>query len=129
MAPGREASLKRCAQVRHPVTAFAAALDGARADFGLGSVERPAAVRLKGRVVERNETPPSLFRRFQFDCYRDTRAFLERLSVLSKETGLYPDLGFGTTHVNVTLYGANGGVPGASEVDFASRAAALALPG
>jgi pterin-4a-carbinolamine dehydratase len=72
-------------------------------------------------------TPPSLFRRFQFDSYRDTRAFLERLAGLSKETGLYPDLGFGTTHVNVTVYGADGRAPGATEVDFASRATALAI--
>lgn len=74
-------------------------------------------------------TPPSLFRRFEFAGYRETRAFLERLGELSKETGLYPDLGFGTTHVNVTIYGPNGGVPGVQEVDFANRAAALALPG
>ena len=52
--------------------------------------------------------PPSLFRRFQFDSYRDTRAFLERLAALSEQTGLYPDLGFGTTHVNVTVYGKGG---------------------
>ncbi len=74
-------------------------------------------------------TPPSLFRRFQFDSYRDTRAFLERLAGLSEETGLYPDLGFGTTHVNVTLYGQGGQAPGADEVNFASRASALAMPG
>jgi len=71
------------------------------------------------------EHPPSLFRRFQFASYRDTRAFLERLAGLSKETGLYPDLGFGTTHVNVTVYGPNGGAPGTHEVDFAVRAGAL----
>ena len=74
-------------------------------------------------------TPQSLFRRFQFDCYRDTRAFLERLAALSEETGLYPDLGFGPTHVNVTIYGADGRAPGDREVAFASRAAALAFPG
>jgi len=74
-------------------------------------------------------TPPSLFRRFEFASYRDTRAFLERLGELSKETGLYPDLGFGTTHVNVTIYAPNGAVPGVDEVDFANRAAALAIPG
>ena len=74
-------------------------------------------------------TPPSLFRRFQFDCYRDTRAFLDRLAALSEETGLYPDLGFGTTHVNVTVYGTDGRPPGTREVDFAGRAAVLALPG
>lgn len=73
--------------------------------------------------------PPSLFRRFQFDSYGDTRAFLERLAALSKETGLYPDLGFGKTHVNVTVYGKDGRAPGDHEVDFASRATALAVPG
>lgn len=73
-------------------------------------------------------TPPSLFRRFQFSAYRDTRAFLERLAALSEETGLYPDLGFGPTHVNVTLYGREGRAPGEPEIDFARRAA-LAFPG
>jgi pterin-4a-carbinolamine dehydratase len=72
--------------------------------------------------------PPSLFRRFQFASYGDTRAFLERLAALSEKTGLYPDLGFGTTHVNVTVYGPNGATPGTAEVDFAERAAALESP-
>jgi pterin-4a-carbinolamine dehydratase len=70
--------------------------------------------------------PPSLFRRFQFAAYRDTRAFLDRLAALSKETSLYPDLGFGTTYVNVTVYGADGGAPGSREFDFASKATTLA---
>jgi pterin-4a-carbinolamine dehydratase len=72
--------------------------------------------------------PPSLFRRFEFASYRDTRAFLDRLAALSEETGLYPDLGFGPTHVNVTVYGADRTPPGDGEIDFASRAAALASP-
>jgi pterin-4a-carbinolamine dehydratase len=72
--------------------------------------------------------PPSLFRRFQFASYRDTRAFLDRLTGLSEETGLYPDLGFGPTHVNVTVYGADGKAPGSKEIEFASRAAGLAFP-
>ena len=74
------------------------------------------------------EHPPSLFRRFQFSSYSDTRAFLERLAALSEETGLYPDLGFGPTHANVPVYGPNGGPPGKNELDFAARAAALAYP-
>jgi len=74
------------------------------------------------------DRPPSLFRRFEFAAYGDTRAFLDRLALLSKETGIYPDLGFGTTHVNVTVYGAGGSAPGNDEVEFAIRAAALAFP-
>jgi hypothetical protein len=41
-------------------------------------------------------------------------------------TGLYPDLGFGKTYVNVTIYGKDGQMPGRAEIEFASRAAALA---
>ena len=73
--------------------------------------------------------PPSLFRRFEFDGYNDTRAFLDRLAALSEQTGLYPDLGFGKTHVNVTIHGSDGRALRANEIDFASRAAALAFPG
>ena len=70
--------------------------------------------------------PPSLFRRFTFTGYRDTRAFLDRLAQLSEETRLYPDLGFGTTHANVTVYAPDGGLPGAEEHEFARRAGLLA---
>jgi len=74
------------------------------------------------------DQPPSLFRRFQFGSYRDTRAFLDRLAALSEETSLYPDLGFGPTHVNVTVYGSDGKAPGDRELDFAGKAAKLAFP-
>jgi pterin-4a-carbinolamine dehydratase len=77
------------------------------------------------RLVER---PPALFRRFAFASYGDTRQYLERLAALSRDTGLYPDLGFGPTHVNVTVLGADGQLPGATEAEFASRAAAFAEP-
>jgi len=75
------------------------------------------------KVVER---PPSLFRRFEFESYARTRAFLDRLAGLSEETGLFPDLGFGSKHVNVTVYGTNGAQPDTAEAQFAQRAAALA---
>jgi len=74
---------------------------------------------------ERVERPPSLFSRFEFATYRETRAFLDGLEALSTETGLFPDLGFGRTHVNVTLYGAGGGTPGDPEIAFANRIAGL----
>jgi pterin-4a-carbinolamine dehydratase len=75
------------------------------------------------------QTPPSLFRRFAFASYAQTSAFLERLAALSKESGLYPDLGFGTTHVNVTIHGDEGRMPGERELAFASSASALATQG
>ncbi len=73
----------------------------------------------------RVERPLSLFRRFEFRSYAETRAFLDRLASLSEDADLYPDLGFGTKHVNVTIHG-HGGRLGAREVEFASRAAGLA---
>ncbi len=75
---------------------------------------------------EQVKRPPSLFRRYQFDSYRATRAFLDRLAVLSEETGQYPDLGFSTTYVNVTVH-TSGESPTDADVDFAKRVAALAL--
>jgi len=72
------------------------------------------------------ERPPSLFRRFQFSSYSETRAFLDRLAALSEEADLYPDLGFGPKHANVTINANASGAIGARETDFASRAAELA---
>jgi pterin-4a-carbinolamine dehydratase len=70
--------------------------------------------------------PPSVFRRYQFDAYAQTRAFLDRLASLSEATGIYPDLGFGTTYVNITIHGDSGSMPGEPELAFASHATELA---
>lgn len=72
------------------------------------------------------ERPASLFRRFEFAAYPEVRAFLDRLARLSKETGLYPDLSFGQTYVNVTVYGSSDEDIGAAAREFAARAEALA---
>jgi len=74
------------------------------------------------------ERPPSLFCRFDFPSYAQTRAFLGQLESLSKETGLYPDLGFSATHVNVTVHGDAGAQPDEGDIAFAARASALAAP-
>jgi pterin-4a-carbinolamine dehydratase len=70
--------------------------------------------------------PPSLFCRYEFANYAATREFLDGLMLLSEETLLFPDLGFGKTHVNVTIHGQNGRAPGSAEIAFATRAASLA---
>ena len=72
------------------------------------------------------ERPPSLHRRFEFAAYPETRAFLDRLASLSKETGLYPDLSFARTYVNVTVHCSGGAAVGAEERAFAARAEAIA---
>ena len=60
-------------------------------------------------------------------AFDDIAGWNHRLAALSAETDLYPDLGFGTKHVNVTVYGVGGGPPGTEQTDFATRAAALAF--
>lgn len=70
--------------------------------------------------------PPSLYRRFEFAAYSETRAFLDRLAGLSKETGLYPDLSFAHTYVNVTVCDSDGAAVGAEARGFAARAEAIA---
>jgi len=70
--------------------------------------------------------PPSLHRRFEFGSYAQTRAFLDRLAALSESTGLYPDLSFGSKHVNVTIRGPEGAAPAQAEQAFAQQACALA---
>lgn len=72
------------------------------------------------------EQPSSLYRRFEFAAYPETRAFLDRLASLSKETGLYPDLSFSGTYVNVRVYGPDGAAVGAEAWRFAARAEDIA---
>lgn len=53
--------------------------------------------------------PPTLFRRFEFERYADTRAFLDALAQLAEETGIHPqNINFGSTYVNITLEAADG---------------------
>lgn len=74
----------------------------------------------------RCERPPNLFRRFQFASYTQTRTFLDLLADLSKETGYYPDIGFGTTYANITVSARNGSEITDDDMIFASRTADLA---
>jgi pterin-4a-carbinolamine dehydratase len=74
--------------------------------------------------------PPTLFRRFEFQRYGETRDFLDALAALSEDTGVHPqNINFGTTYVNVTLEAADGAELGASERSFAQRISALYRPG
>jgi hypothetical protein len=40
----------------------------------------------------------------EFPDYSSTQAFLDRSSVISEETGIFPNLSFGRTYVNFTLF-------------------------
>jgi pterin-4a-carbinolamine dehydratase len=71
-------------------------------------------------------SPPSLFKRYEFASYAETREFLDRLALLSEETGLFPDLGFGKTYANVTLRGSGTAKPSAPEIAYAGRANTMA---
>lgn len=73
--------------------------------------------------------PPTLFRRFGFERYSETRAFLDALAALSEETGVHPqNINFGTTYVNLTLEAADGGELGEADYAIAARIDALWKP-
>ena len=75
---------------------------------------------------EVRERPPMLFRRFEFDGYAATRAFLDALEVLSKEQGYYPDLSFASKHANVTVQARDGKTLTPADYEFAARVTRLA---
>ncbi len=78
---------------------------------------------------EARARPPALFRRFEFERYSGTRAFLDALAQLAEESGRHPqNINFGTTYVNVTLETAEGGEPGEAELRLAARINALYKP-
>jgi pterin-4a-carbinolamine dehydratase len=48
--------------------------------------------------------PIRLERRLEFPDYETTRDFLDRAATISERVGLYPDMSFGRTYVNITLH-------------------------
>ncbi len=52
---------------------------------------------------QRQDLPPMLTRRFEFENYGMTRQFLDAVAKLAEEVGLYPNLSFGKTYVSVTI--------------------------
>lgn len=79
---------------------------------------------------ERRDKPPTLFRRFAFAQYAQTRAFLDALSALSEEMQRHPqNINFGTTYVNVTVGAADDATFSSEDELFTQRIAALAERG
>jgi len=70
--------------------------------------------------------PPTLFRRFSFERYADTRDFLDAVAALSEEAGLHPqNINFASTYVNITLESDDAGELGEAELGLAKRINAL----
>ena len=56
-----------------------------------------------GKWEARGKTP-TLFRRFDFERYAQTRDFMDALSELAQADGVHPqNINFSSTYVNVTL--------------------------
>ena len=51
----------------------------------------------------RQDLPPMLTRRFEFETYAETRHFLDGIAKLAEEARLYPNLSFGKTYVSANL--------------------------
>jgi pterin-4a-carbinolamine dehydratase len=68
-----------------------------------------------------------LERRLEFSGYEETSAFLHRAAELSEATGIYPNLSFGRTYVNLTLFAEEAsGELEAEQIGFAQQLDALA---
>ncbi len=53
---------------------------------------------------KQRKRPARLERRLEFEDYEATRDFLDEAAELSEQRGIYPDLSFGRTYVNITLH-------------------------
>jgi len=77
---------------------------------------------------ERRDKPPTLFRRFTFERYAQTRDFLDALAAAGQACGMHPqNINFGTTYVNLTLEAADSSRLSAAEEAFAREITALAV--
>lgn len=64
---------------------------------------------------------PTLFKRFEFGSYSETRAFLDALTALADEAGLHPqNINFARTYVNITLDANDKGELGEAELRLAT---------
>ena len=71
---------------------------------------------------EERGKPPTLFRRFTFGSYTETRTFLDALAELSEETGNHPQkINFGTTYASFTLEAEDGKELSETEYALATR--------
>jgi pterin-4a-carbinolamine dehydratase len=67
-----------------------------------------------------------LERRLEFSGYEETSAFLDRAAELSEATGIFPNLSFGRTYVNLTLFAEEAsGELDAEHIGFAEQLDAL----
>lgn len=80
--------------------------------------EPPAGWEARGK-------PPTLFRRYEFARYLETRAFLDALAALAEARGHHPqNINFGATYVNITLEAVTGELTSA-EYEYARAIDAL----
>lgn len=70
--------------------------------------------------------PATLERRFLFEGYEQTRAFLDRLADLSEREQRYPNLSFGRDYVHVTIEADDGEAVGPAEQRLSALIADLA---
>ena len=100
---------------------------------GIGSQQlgagRDSASSGGGHPWRRRERPLRLERRLEFPNYEALRDFLDRAGELSEETGIYPNLSFGRTYVNLTLFADDHSGELTAEAErFAERVDSLVIP-
>jgi pterin-4a-carbinolamine dehydratase len=69
---------------------------------------------------------PTLFRRFRFDGYSQTRDFLDALAAITETHGVHPqNINFGSNYINITL---DPDTAGQADTSLALRISALYSP-
>lgn len=56
------------------------------------------------KLWQQRSKPARLERRYEFEDYETLRSFLDQAANLSEKQGLYPDMGFGSDYVNITIH-------------------------
>ena len=56
------------------------------------------------KLWHQRSKPARLERRYEFEDYETLRSFLDQAANLSEKQGLYPDMGFGSDYVNITIH-------------------------
>jgi pterin-4a-carbinolamine dehydratase len=75
-----------------------------------------------GHPWRERQRPARLERRVEFEEYEVLRSFLDDVAALSEGSGIFPNLSFGRTYVNLTLFADDGeDSVGASQWEFARQ--------
>lgn len=88
-----------------------------------------ASSEIGGHPWRERTRPLRLERRVEFSDYEALRSFLDEVAALSESTEIYPNLSFGRTYVNFTLFAEEGSAQFGPELEAFARQVDALLQG